>query len=238
MDHRAQTIKARNKLGNQLLAYERRTDHMSPEVLADLEAWRLPIEQRLAELDKDVARLVATLAQHDPLVLATLGVPGIGPITVAGLTVYVDLAKAPSASSLWKYVGLHVASHERYVKGVKGGGNKTLRTILFTTATSAVKMGDSSPYRIVYDRVKARLAASEKIVSSRGTDGKLREVAWKDAKPSHRHGAAMRAIIKHFLADYWFVGRTLAGLPTRSLYVEEQLGHTGIIAPQDRGWSA
>jgi hypothetical protein len=59
---------------------------------------------------------------------------------------------------------------------------------------------------------------------------------WKDTKPCHRHGAAIRKLIKHLLADFWFVWRNLEGLPTRPLYVEEYLGHTGIIRPEERGW--
>jgi len=94
-----------------------------------------------------------------------------------------------------------------------------------------------SPYRLVYDRTKQRLAVSEKITTSCNTQGKPVECMWKDTKPCHRHGAALRAVMKHFLADYWFVGREILGLPTRPLYVQEQLGHTGIVQPRERGWS-
>jgi len=138
-------------------------------------------------------------------------------------------------SSLWRYVGLDVPSHARYTKGEAGGGNKTLRTALWNTAVSMMKDAES-PYRIIYDAVKTKLAASERLVKSRNTQGKLVEVAWKDTKPSHRHGAALRAMIKHLLADYWYAGRTFAGLPTTGLYAEMHLGHTGIVNPRARGW--
>jgi hypothetical protein len=59
---------------------------------------------------------------------------------------------------------------------------------------------------------------------------------WKDTKPCHRHGAAIRKMIKHFLADLWFVWRETENLPTTPLYVESVLGHTGIIKPEERGW--
>jgi hypothetical protein len=72
---------------------------------------------------------------------------------------------------------------------------------------------------------------------SYGTDGKKSEMKWKDTKPSHRHGAALRAIMKHFLADYWMVGRTIAGLETSALYPEAMLGGTHrTIMPEERGW--
>ena len=45
-------------------------------------------------------------------------------------------------------------------------------------------------------------------------------------------------MMKHFLADYWFVGRTLKGLSTDPLYAEAILGHTGIINPRERCFPA
>lgn len=232
-DDRVQMMKLLLKNNNQLLAYQRRVDNMHPETEAFLKAHLAPIEQRLSEIDKQLAKAIK--AFPDPLVQSALGVKGLGPITVAALTVYIDLAKAETPSALWKYVGIHTSSHERYTKGEAGGGNKTLRTVLWNSANSLTKLRDSA-YREVYDRTKARLAASENIVKSRNTQGRLVEVAWKDAKPSHRHGAALRAVMKHLLADYWMVGRTLAGLRTVPLYVQERLGHTHIVSPKERGW--
>ena len=79
-----------------------------------------PIRKRLGRLDRQLGKAIG---EHpDTLAQIALAVPYLGPITVAALTVYVDLAKASTPSSLWKYVGIHCASHERYVKGEKGGG--------------------------------------------------------------------------------------------------------------------
>lgn len=232
-DDRVQTMRLMLKINNQLLAYERRTDSINPENVEFLKSSMKPIEDRLGAIDKKIA--AAIKASTDPLVRAAINVPGFGPITVAALTVYVDLSKADTASSLWKYVGLHAASHERYEKGQAGGGNKTLRTVLWNAANVMMKM-KTSPYREVYDRTKLRLSQSEIVTKTRNTQGHLIEAAWKDAKPSHRHGAALRAVMKHMLADYWYVGRTLAGLETRPLYVQEKLGHTHIVNPTERGW--
>lgn len=253
-DDRVQMMKLLLKENNQLLAYERRVDHQHPETAEFLREHLKPIQKRLDQIDKSIA--TAVKSYPDPLVQIALKVPGIGPITVAALTVYIDLdgvysekdravieghkvegtEKARHASQLWRYVGLDVPAIDRYTKGEAGGGNKTLRTVLWNTANVMMKLGDKSEYRKVYDRTKTRLAASEKIVKSRNTQGKLVEIAWKDTKPSHRHGAALRAIIKHLLADYWLVGRTLAGLSTEPLYAESMLGHQSIIQPRERGW--
>lgn len=233
MDSRGQTMKILLKINNQLLAYRRMTDEPNPDDIAFLTETMAPIQKRLDKIDRQAAKHMRDSGH--PLVKAALGVSGVGPITVAGMMVYVDLEKAASASALWKYTGLHAASHERYIKGEAGGGNKTLRTILWNMANSMIKHR-ACPYREVYDRTKARLEVSEKIVKSRNNQGKAVEVAWKDTMKSHRHGAALRAVMKHFLADYWFVGREIAGLDTRPLYVAEILGHQGIIRPAERGW--
>lgn len=233
MDDRRQTMKLKQKMENQLYAYQRYTDEPNPDTEAFLQASLEPVQKRLDGIDRDVSKHMRR--SDDALVQAALAVPRVGPITMAGLTVYVDLDKAQSASSLWKYVGLHAASHERYQKGVTSGGNVVLRTMLWNMAVSMMKDRDC-PYRIVYDRTKERLSVSEKVTKSRNTQGHLIDCAWKDTKPSHRHGAALRAVMKHFLADYWYVGRELRGLPTRPLYVAEKLGHDNIVQPQERGW--
>ena len=74
------------------------------------------------------------------------------------------------------------------------------------------------------------------MVKTRNTQGKLIDAMWCDTKPSHRHGAAIRKMLKHFLADVWKVWRTIEGLPTPHLYVQEKMGHTHIVQPEQRGW--
>lgn len=234
VDDKEQMLKLRNKINNQILAYERRTDDMTPDTLNFLQEQIKRTDSELKDRVKRVEKWVDKRKNSDPLVAATLGVKSVGAQTVAYCIAYIDLAKARHASSLWAYAGLDKASHERYTKGEASGGNKALRCALWNMADSQMK--GNGAYRPVYDATKARLAASEKMTKSRNTQGKLVEVLWKDTKPSHRHGAALRAVMKHFLADFWYVGRTLMGLPTDPLYVESMLGHTSIIRPMERGW--
>lgn len=236
IDDRQQVMGLYLRANNQMLAYERRTDHLNETTLAFLKAEIERLEVETGARDKLLTKWVTLHKRDDALISSALAVSGVGPVTIAYLTAYVDLEKARHASSLWAYVGYDKPSWNRYEKGVKGGGNKTLRTVLYNTECAMMK--GTGPYREVYDRVKTRLALSEKIVKSRNTQGHLVEVAWKDAKPSHRHGAALRFVGKTFLADYWFVGRTLLGLPTDDLYVKEHLGHaSAIIDPKARGWT-
>lgn len=236
LDDREQVRKLAMKVNNQMLAHGRRVDELSETTQKWLEEQAASYKSTLADRDKLLTRWVKE-HKTDPFVAAMLGVSGIGPVTIAYCMAYIDLEKADHASSLWAYAGLDKPSHGRYAKGVAGGGNKTLRTVLYTMAESQMK-NKKSAYRPVYDRVKERLAQSEKITKSRNTQGHLIECAWKDTKSSHRHGAALRAVMKHFLADYWLVGRELAGLPTNPLYAEAILGQDGhrTISPRERGW--
>lgn len=234
MDSRQQTLKTALKLNNQMLAITRGTDHPNQ---ADVE-WVTEMQNLAAKREGVIKRqIMQHIAKSDhPVALSARNVAGMGPITIAALLTYIDIEKASSASAVWAYTGLHAASHERYTKNEAGGGNKTLRTALWNGANAMTK-NRSSPYRDVYDRTKARLQASKKLTKTRvsGKTGVV-EMPWCDVSDGHRHGAALRKVMKEVLADYWFVARSYAGLDTRPLYVEGQLGHTGIIRPQDRGW--
>jgi hypothetical protein len=232
-DDRVQTMRLRNKINNQLLAYQRRTDHLNPATVAFLEKQLEPIQERFDAQTRVLAKLVRSM--DDLLVQAALKVTGLGEIGIAALRVYVDLEKASTPSALWKYAGLHTSANDRYNKGEASGGNKTLRTVLYTVAESMMK-NKKCAYRLIYDRVKQRLGASKKIIKSRNTQGKQVEVEWNKTMPCHRHGAALRAIMKQLLADYWLVGREIMGLPLTTPYVQGVLGHTDISPPNERGW--
>lgn len=232
VDAREQLMKNVNGINNRVLAIQRRTD------FEDVQTTDL-LKQQLELANKHIGKADRRIEKHlksmgVPIADAALQIRGLGAMTIAYLIVYIDIEKAQYASSLWSYCGYHKASHERYEKGVSGGGNKTLRSVLYRMADSMIKT--RSVYRDVYDREKEKLANSEKETNSRNTQGKLIVCKWRDTKPCHRHGAAMRKMIKHFLADFWYVWRTLEGLETAPLYVEEKMGHKGIIKPNDRGW--
>lgn len=237
-DGREQVLKHRNGVSNRLLACKRRTDKLDQGTIDWLESQLVAADAELGLVTKNLSKLVTDIAKDSTFVSSALGVNGIGPITIAYCLAYIDLFKARYVSSVWEYAGLGRPSHKRYPeKGTSGGGNKRLRTQLYIMADSNMKTRGA--YRDVYDRIKTRLSSSKKITESRTTQGILKEMPWKDTKPGHRHGAALRQIMKHFLADYWFVGRKFMDLPTENgngLYVDVKLGHKGIIQPEERGW--
>jgi hypothetical protein len=232
IDGREQIRKLMNSLNNRLLAAKRQTDQMDAITKIWIEQQVKETASQLSKQDRRIDNFIKKL--NLPIVNSMMEIKGLGTITIAYLLVYIDIKKAEHASALWSYVGLDKPSHERYTKGESGGGNKTLRTVLYTWADYQIK--GRTIYRDVYDNEKLKLENSLKVVKSRNTQGKLIECLWSQTKPCHRHGAAIRKMIKHFLADLWFVWRTTERLPTTPLYVEAVLGHTGIIRPEERGW--
>jgi hypothetical protein len=233
IDGREQVRKFVNSCNNRLLAMRRRTDDLD----IDTESWlKEQTKNGQSELTKIDRKITKHLKSMDyPVIKSALGVRGLGPITVAYMMVYIDIKKAEYVSCLWSYVGIVKPSHERYTKGEAGGGNKNLRTILYTMADSMIKT--RSVYRDVYDMEKMKLSLSERKVMTRNTQGKLIESMWKETKPSHRHGAAIRKMIKHFLSDWWFVHRITEGMTVSAPYVIEHLGHKDYIMPENRGWN-
>ena len=232
MDAREQLRKLNNSTNNRLLAMKRRTDSIDEKT----ETWLIDqskiTKSELGKLDRRIEKHLKSM--HAPIIKAALQIKGLGPITIGYILIYVEIDKARYASSLWSYVGLDKPSYKRYEKTVSGGGNKTLRTALYAMAESFIKTRNI--YRDIYDAEKTKLEASEKITMSRNTQGKLIECKWSETKPCHRHGAAIRKMIKHFLADFWKVWRTLEGMETPILYPEAKLGHKGIVQPEERGW--
>jgi hypothetical protein len=235
VDDRNQVMKLRNKLNNQLLAYQRNTDDLHEVTENWLQEQIKSIEPVLRDRTKLVEKLVKQYSEVDPLSEAAINVSGIGPITLAYMAVYIDVTKARHASSLWKYCGYDKPAKDRYKAGVAGGGNKTLRTVLYNFADSQIK--SRGPYRAIYDDTKNRLENSDRETYTWTGKKKLELKPWKEVKPIHRDGAARRKMIKHFLADYWYVGRTLKGLETSKPYPVAHLGDNHrMIMPEQRGW--
>jgi len=169
-----------------------------------------------------------------PIVKAALSIHGIGPIGVAELITVVQIEKAKYPSSLWSYVGYDGPSEKRHEKGVKGGGNKSLRTAMYNLGMGLIK-AQNEHYTPLYYTYKEGLETNQRTVMH-GPIGRKVETAWADVNPGRRHMAALRFMNKIFLADFWFVWRTLEGLPTPELYVKAYLGHNAAIAPRERGW--
>ena len=236
MDDFRQMQKLRVKINNQVLATKRHTDEISEET----EKFLLEEVERVEDAETERGKKIEGWIKRNktlPIVSAIMSVKGVGKVTAANLLVDIDITKADHPSSLWAYIGYDKPSIDRYKKGKMGGGNKPLRCAMFVMAECFLKCQNQYAMSVYYPR-KTKLENSDRIVRERAKgDGRIVEIEWKNAMPIHRHLDAFRVMIKHYLADLWFVWRTLEGLPVTDLYVKEHLGHeSAIINPKAMGW--
>lgn len=158
------------------------------------------------------------------------GVKGVGPAMAGVIISEIDIVKARTSSSIWKYAGLDVADDGRgrsrkaeHLVDVdyknKNGEEDTRKSITFNPflktklvgvlASSFLRVGDNK-YRQIYDQYKHRLE---------------HRADWLEKSKGHRHNAAMRYMIKQFLVDLYIAWRTIEGLEVSAPYHEAKLGH-------------
>jgi len=156
-------------------------------------------------------------------------IKGIGPKLAAILIAEIDPYKAETVSKIWQYAGMN--SGMVYGKKKDKDGN-------IVTATELVR-GDraTAGYILPYNKY-LKMAVGGKIATQlmRNGNEKYRAIydgaknfyktnpKWKDESDAHIHRAALRKMIKQFLADYYAFVRPLYGLETRVPYAEEKMG--------------
>lgn len=233
MDDYRQTIKFKNKIENQIRAGERH-DNLSSDAKIYFCKIASGVNDRINSM-----RLVIKKCVNDidlPIIKAMKSVRGVAEISIAEVITCIDINKAEHPSALWKYAGLAGLSIDRYKKGQSGGGRQSLRDAMYNLASSFLRSSNMD-YRQIYDNRKEKTTNSEKLIKERQVGGKIKEIMWKDAKKNHRHLDALRIMTKHWLADLWYVWRTLKKLSTSDLYVKEHLGHkSAVIDPKKMGW--
>jgi hypothetical protein len=84
---------------------------------------------------------------------------GIGPVLAAGLSAHIDIAKAPTAGSVWRYAGLDPT--QTWEKGQKRPFNAELKTLCWKIGQSFMKFSgkDECFYGQLYKQDKARRIA-------------------------------------------------------------------------------
>lgn len=216
VDLRDMTIqKSRKGFGNRVLAVEQGRDKMDEQQLELVKRWF----DRFDSLENDIDREIRALVKDDRVIESMVSVKGVGLMLAAKVASMIDIDRAPTVSALWRYAGYAVIDGERekMTKGEPAHYNRRLKTTCYLVGTSFLK--SNSPYRKIYD------AARDYYASNR-----------PDWTKAHQHNAAMRKMIKVWLAHLWEVWRTLEGKPVRNLYVNEQLGHEHYYSPQEYGW--
>jgi len=171
---------------------------------------------------------------------------GIGPIIAAGLAAHINIEKAQTPSAVWKFSGL-APGFDRKVKKQKLPYNARLKVLAWKLGESFVKVSgkDGATYGHLYAGFKteeikrndsgayAAAAARElatKNITDKDTKKKLESGKLTDG---HLHARAKRRAVKIFLVHYWTKGREARGLDARAPYVEQILGHDGIISADE-----
>lgn len=214
-DSLTQIRKTRIAFQLRLDAIRRGKDAADPVQIAICERYY----QTFTKMERALKSELEETAMDFPFYFSLLSVRGIGPSLA-----YSFLSSLPSdrctfdtVSRLWRYCGYAVVDGraERRQRGKKNHFNSRLRSICYTIGTMLIKK--DSPYRAVYDDAR-------RVYDERGF------------KPRHAHMAALRKVIKLWLAHAWEVWRRIDGLPVQPAYIfSQESGHT-YLAPEDFGW--
>jgi hypothetical protein len=197
---------------------------------------------------KQFRQLVGTL-EEIPIYNAYLKEQkGVGPAMAAVIIAYLDPHKARHVSSFWKYSGLDVVASdgagrsrrkEHLVERTytdKDGEEATRVGITYQPFLKTKLMGvlassflrTNSPWREVYDNYKHRLMTDPNRIKLDVNAWKKKHKTGEDMKqywtPGRINRAALRYMVKMFLADLWVKWRTLEGLPVTPPYAEDKLG--------------
>lgn len=168
---------------------------------------------------------------------------GIGPVLAAGLLAHIDISKAPTAGSVWRYAGLDPTT--KWETGQKRPWNAELKTLTWKIGQSFMKFSgrDQCFYGHLYKMDKARRV--EKNEAGDYAEFAARILATKNFKANQTKSVlqtgklsdgqidaqARRFAVKIFLSHYHAVAyQEHHGKPAPRPYIIEHGGHVHEIA--------
>lgn len=199
-------------------------------------------DKLLERLEKLEAYVDGRVAQHiivHPAYPWFSRVKGVGKENIGKVIAPVDINKASTISSLWKFAGMSVEDGKA-PKREKGGGkltyNSQLRTMCWRLGSSLMRAKGK-----FYEYYEAQKTRYQETYASKGISivpaAALPKQNNKRYEPEtmisegHVHNQALRKTIKLFLACLWLVWREANGLPLTKPYAIEKLGHDTFIDP-------
>lgn len=158
---------AKAVLGSELMRMREKLVHCRMQIAASMDPMpaalrkeMLAAEQALQSLTQaieDLDRRLRDLVRDEPLYSRLLKVPGFGPLTACALTLLLTRLKFAKSDSLVAFVGLDLEVRD---SGASTGrrkltkrGDRRLRCLLFTAATSATQCSCWKPF---YENAKAK----------------------------------------------------------------------------------
>lgn len=196
-------------------------------------------------LEDQTKRALAKYAESQPIGQWMLSLVGIGPVISAGLLAHIDIEKAITAGSIWRYAGLDPTCE--WKKGEKRPFNASLKVICWKIGESFVKVSnhDDDIYGKIYkDRKELETAKNERGDFSAEAEKKLAKYnigkttdAYKSYSigklpKAHIHARAKRYAVKMFLSHLQEVWWELEfGVKPPVPYAMKLSGHTHKIEP-------
>lgn len=198
-------------------------------------------------LENQIKGALGRYADAHPVGRWAQSIVGIGPVISAGLLSNVDMTRAPTCGSLWKFAGLD-GTPRRLEKGVKRDWSTPFKTLCaFKLGECFVKVQNNE--RDTYGKVYAARKALEIERNDAGAyaeQARIKLETFKIGKatdaykaysvgklpPAHLHARARRYAVKLFLSHlhevwYWH----LFGVEAPRPYAFSHLGHAHRLAP-------
>ena len=167
--------------------------------------------RRLLDYEDAVMKAVEDMVSEHVMWPWLSSVKGVGSLHAAVILSEVDIEKADTISSLWKFAGYCPGPRPR--RGEKRWYNAFLKRTLYLVGQRFIIL-KTQPYEEVYRSAKARYSARQDL---------------KDAPKIRIHLMSMRKMIQVFLSHLWLLWRWKLGLSIRPPYPLEYLAHADFI---------
>jgi hypothetical protein len=204
----------RIQMQNQHAAYLRISEEMGVEPKVEAHEFLL---SQVAKLEVIIKNILDVFTRNVDICVWARTNSGIGPVIAAGIYAYVDIEKAQSAASIYKYSGM-AANQEGRVKGAKINYNPEMKRLMWLIGQGFNRLNvdkEASYYKRIYaDRKayakslndsgayaeKAKKLLTDKKWADNVTSEKLKEGKLSDG---HLHNQSLRYASKRFIS-HWF----------------------------------
>ncbi len=206
----------------------------APNVTTDSIFDTVDLYDNVKGIEDSLTRQIEAVVKETPeWKLYFKNIKGIGPKMAAILIAEIDPYKAETVSKIWQYAGLN---------GAEVFGKKKLKDGTIITTTDKVR-GDrpTAGYVLPYNKylkmcVLGKMSTQIMMGEAKGSNPRYTAIyegakhyyetnpKWAKESKGHIHRAAIRKMMKQFLADYYAFLRPLYGLETRVPYAEEKMG--------------
>jgi hypothetical protein len=216
-----------------------RKTHLALQGKSDIETDKLV--DKLLEIEDYLDGRVAGIIINHPAYPWFSKVKGVGKENIGKVVATIDIKKADTISSLWKYGGFDVVNGKA-PKREKGGGkltyNSQLRSMCWRLGSSLMRAkgkfydyyeSQKRMYVESYNNHGIKIVPTNQLPKKDNKHYEPKEMITE----GHLHNRALRKMIKLFLACLWIEWRKAEGLEVTKPYAIDKLGHDHYISPAE-----